>query len=187
MPVIKAEFEIDRQPDMVWERLKDVELVAECMPGVELNGRTGPNRFAGTMKTRIGAISSSFEGEAQVVERDDASRTGRIEAKGVDRKGGSRASAEVTYAVSDSSQGSMVSVTADLRLQGALAQFGRTGLLQDITDQLVGELAGTLRRRLAARTEEEEAAAVRAEAVRPLRLLLLAIWGRIRRLFARAS
>lgn len=180
MPTITMHFSIDQSPEVAWQSLKDIALVADCMPGVELTAQTGPETFTGRLQARVGAISSFFEGEARIAERNDANRTGRIEAKGVDRKGGSRASATVSYTVSGRLQQAIIDVSADIRLQGTLAQFGRSGLLQDISGQLVEEFANTLRGRLAA---APGMAPVRAGAVNPLQLLLLAFWRRLRRLF----
>lgn len=184
MPQIQSQVSIARPPDLVWDSFKDVRFVAECMPGVELKEQKDENTFTGSLRSKIGAISTNFEGEANIVERDDESRAGKIEAKGVDRKGGSRASATVTYRVLPVDEGSTVDIVADIKLQGALAQFGRSGLLQDISDQLMKEFADTLQKRLSA-TTPAAAAEIKPREVRPLSLLFSTLWMRLKRLFKR--
>jgi len=182
LPQIASQVSIARSPDLVWDSFKNVRFVAECMPGVELKEQKDENTFTGSLRSKIGAISTNFEGEAKIVERDDEARAGKIEAKGVDRKGGSRASATVTYRVLPVDVGSTVDLVADIKLQGALAQFGRSGLLQDISDQLITEFADTLQKRLSA-ASLGAAAEIKPREVRPLSLLFRTLWMRLKRLF----
>ena len=182
MPQIASQVLIAKTPEVVWDSFKDVRFVAECMPGVELKEQKDENTFTGSLRSKIGAISTNFEGQAMIVQRDDEARTGKIEAKGVDRRGGSRASATVSYQVIAVDAGSSVDIVADIKLQGVLAQFGRSGILQDISDQLIQEFADTLQKRLSAESPEA-AAQIKPRDVRPVALFFRTLWMRIKRLF----
>ena len=88
---------------------------------------------------------------------DPDTMTGQISGKGVDRRGGSRGQVNVKYAVSAADEGSMVSVDADITISGAAAQFGRTGLINQISKRLIKEFVRCIEAKLQA--EDEESAA----------------------------
>jgi carbon monoxide dehydrogenase subunit G len=180
VPTISTSVVIPHRPDVVWKTLKDVRTVATCMPGVEVTEELGDGAFKGRLRTKLGAITANFDGEAKVV-MENASRSGRIEAKGVDSKGGSRASAEVRYAANEAGGGTELDITAEIKLQGRLAQFGKSGLLQEISNQMVGTFADNLAQRVA--TGESRSG---SEEARMGGVVGRAVWARIIAFFARA-
>lgn len=182
MPQISESFEVDQPVQVVWDFFQNVPQVAECMPGVELTDAATGEVYKGKMKVKLGPISAQFQGEARIDDLDETGRTGTISAKGVDQKGGSRANATVRYALAAAGNGTKVDIVADLNLQGAMAQFGRSGLIQDVSSQLTREFAGCLGDKLMAATPEE-AAEVKAGDVKGLSLFFSTLWARIRRLF----
>jgi uncharacterized protein len=138
-------------------------------------------------------VTAAFEGEATILAVDEAAHRARIEAKGVDRKGGSRASASMTYVLAAAGGGTSVKLDGDIKLTGALAQIGRTGIIQDVAAQLTEEFAKALRAKLAASAApaSTEAAAApgatsaaappTAAAVSGGRFLLAILWRRLKR------
>jgi carbon-monoxide dehydrogenase small subunit len=151
---------------------------------VELQDRAGEDIYKGMMKVKLGPINANFQGEANVKDLDEANRSGSIAAKGVDRRGGSRASATVEYLLFPADSGTRVDVTADITLQGSMAQFGRTGLIQEVSSRLTKEFASCLGQKLAAATPDE-AAEVKAGEVRGFSLFIKSLWARLRRVFGR--
>ena len=97
----------------------------------------------------LGPISTSFEGSAKVVFDDQAWCTS-IDGTGVDRRGGSRGRVSVVCNITAQPDGTHVSVDAELLLSGALAQFGLTGLINEISAQLIGDFVGCLEAKLRA-------------------------------------
>jgi uncharacterized protein len=186
MPQITESFTVDRPVEVVWQFFQNVPEVAACMPGVELGESLDNNAYKGKMKVKLGPISAEFQGQATIEDLNEANRTGSISAKGADRKGGSRASAKVQYALSNAAAGTKVDIAADLHLQGAMAQFGRTGLIQEVSSHLTKEFAGCIEQKLAAQTPAE-AGEVKAGEVKGIRVFLQGIWGWIKSLFDRKS
>jgi carbon monoxide dehydrogenase subunit G len=186
MPRIEQSFEVPKSDEVVWRFFEDVPRVAECMPGVELEDETGAGTYRGRMKLKLGPLNASFQGEASVSHDDSNPRSASINAKGVDRKGGSRASAKVRYEVAPVSAGSRVAITADITLQGAMAQFGRTGLIQEVSAQLTKEFAACLEQKLSAETPEA-AAEVRSRELGGLSLLVRGVWSWLGRVFRRRN
>lgn len=180
---ITHEFEVSRPIDTVWAFFQDVPSVAQCLPGAELLEDKGDGVYVGKVSVKLGPLSATFEGEAKVVP-DDAAKTGSIDGKGVDRRGGSRGQVKVTYALSPSATGTAVKIDADVTLSGAAAQFGRTGLINEMSTRLIGELVQCVEGKLAA-TTVEEAAEIKAAEVKGFSLFLQSLVAWIKRLFGR--
>ncbi len=203
MPEITQSFDIAQPPELVWRFFQDVPRVVTCMPGLEYGGAhqddAGAEVHVGKVRIKLGPVSAAFEGEATIPDVDETARTARIEGKGIDKRGGSRASATVVYKIIENGGASRVEINADIKLSGALAQMGRTGIVQDVAAQITEQFAESLRTTLAA-----EAAAAQsddsADATEPApppspapaeirgdALLLKIIWRRIKALFGFAS
>lgn len=185
MPQIVESFVVDKPLSIVWDFFQQVPQIAECMPGVELVEDLGNNAYKGKMKVKLGPIAAQFLGEAEITDLREAGHTGSISAKGVDRQGGSRASAKVQFELTSASEGTLVEIKADLILQGSMAQFGRTGLIQEVSSQLTKEFAACIEKKLSAATRDE-AAGVHAGEVKGLRLFVMSFWAWLKRLFTKS-
>ena len=186
MPQISESFDVAQPADRVWTFFQDVPQVVTCLPGLELTEQPAENVYRGRIKIKLGAVTSAFEGEATILEADDDTRASRISGKGVDKKGGSRAQAEFGYRVAEIETGSQVTIDANIKLAGTLAQMGRTGIVTDVVRELTKEFAANLEGRLAA-TMGSDTASVdagtmpeAAEALSAGKLLLAFIRGRWR-------
>jgi carbon-monoxide dehydrogenase small subunit len=179
---IVESFTIERPPEEIWPLLGDVPRMAACMPGATLeesDGRTLRGRF----KARLGPIQASFVGTATLA-RDDARMIGRMDGGG-DEKGASRAEGTIVYALEPRSDGraTLISVTMDYRLQGALAQFGRSGIVRDIISRTVAQFA----RNMAVLTQGATPPAGQAAEVDAGYLLGRILWSRLKGWFAALS
>ena len=174
---ITQEFQVSAAPDMVFGFFQDVHSVAQCMPGAELTEDHGDGNYTGAVSVRLGPMTARFEGKAEITS-DPETMTGQIKGKGVDRRGGSRGNVAVEYNVTSSEGGAKVSVDADLTISGAAAQFGRTGLINQISQRLIQEFVECLEAKLAAETPTE-AAAIEAEDVKGFSLMLSTLASKI--------
>lgn len=186
MPQIKESFTVQQPVATVWGFFQDVPEVATCMPGVELLESGAGNTYQGKMKVKLGPIRATFEGEATIEDLSEAELAGTISAKGADRQGGSRASARVRYSLAQLGRETKVDIVADVTLQGAMAQFGRTGLLQEVSSELTKEFAACIEKKLGA-ISPEEAAAIQAGEVRGIRIFFRGLWNWAKRLFRRQA
>lgn len=178
---IEQEFVVARPPADVWEFFQDVPAVAQCLPGAELAGQGEDGSYAGTLSVKLGPMTAAFEGKA-TIDPDEANRTATIDGKGVDKKGGSRGQVKVVYTIAEDSDGSKVNVDADVTLSGPAAQFGRTGLINEMSKRLINDFVSCLEGKLEA-TSEEEAGAIEASDVRGISLFFSSLWAWIKRLF----
>lgn len=178
---IEQEFVVARPPADVWEFFQDVPAVAQCLPGAELAGQGDDGSYAGTLSVKLGPMTAAFEGKA-TIEPDEANRTATIDGKGVDKKGGSRGQVKVVYAIAEDPEGSKVNVDANVTLSGPAAQFGRTGLINEMSKRLIGDFVSCLEGKLGA-TSDEEAESIKAADVRGISLFFSSLWAWIKRLF----
>ncbi|MFC7397600.1 2Fe-2S iron-sulfur cluster-binding protein [Chelatococcus sp. GCM10030263] len=173
-------FVVARPIDEVWAVLDDIERVARCMPGAKLAGPPVGGRLEGTVAVKVGPIATSFSGRARIL-RDEAGRSGVLYGAGRDRLSGSGARAEVSYALVPDGTGTRVDLSVRALLAGPLAQFGRSGIVQDLMARLAGEFARRLEHSLAT---GEEAPADQAP-LNPAALLVSVIMARVRKMLGR--
>jgi aerobic carbon-monoxide dehydrogenase small subunit len=142
-------FVVARSPATVWAIFADIPAVVACLDGAELTEHDA-NTAKGKMTIKLGPIQAAFSGSA-VIERDDRALRGIIRGAGSDKGTGSRTKGEIVYRLTPEADGQLtrVSVTVEYSLQGALAQFSRSGLAQELGRRLVSDFAAKLNARLA--------------------------------------
>jgi len=140
-------FVIAGQPEAVWGIFADVPAIAACLPGAELAAYDGQNA-KGKMIVKLGPIKAEFAGSA-TIERDNQTMRGVIRGAGNDKGTGSRTKGEVVYRLApEGNDRTRVSIVVEYNLQGSLAQFSRSNLVQDLGRRLVGEFSANLNARL---------------------------------------
>lgn len=182
---ISQEFVVSRSTDVVWDFFQDIPSVAACLPGAELAGQDDDGAYEGKLSAKLGPMTATFEGKA-TVESDVEARSATIEGKGVDRKGGSRGQVSVVYQLEEAENGTRVAVDADVHLSGPAAQFGRTGLINEMSKRLIEDFVTCLEAKLQAETAEE-AESIQAAEVKGISLFFASLWAWIKRLFGGGS
>jgi carbon monoxide dehydrogenase subunit G len=145
---IENSFQVPAGMEEAWALFTDVQRIAPCMPGAEITEDLGDGRYRGQASVRLGPMTMRFAGEAQFLERDEASRTVRLSASGRDQTGRGTARAVVTSRLLPADGSTRVELVTDLQLSGALAQFGRQGIVSDVSSALIGQFASCLHQRL---------------------------------------
>lgn len=179
---IEQEIVVSAPKAQVWQFFHDVPSVVECLPGAELTKQEDDGSYRGQLSTKLGPISMTFEGTATVAFDEDASQV-TIRGNGVDRKGGSRGDIVVVGDINAADPGTHVAITADVTLSGSAAQFGRTGLITDISRRMLEEFSTCVETKLNA--APETAATTVAAKPQGLTILLASLWARVRSLIAR--
>ncbi|MGH2513156.1 MAG: SRPBCC family protein [Candidatus Limnocylindrales bacterium] len=172
-------FLVRRPVSEVWALFGDVPAITPCLPGAQLDRELDAGRYAGRMTVKLGPINAGFEGEATVT-LDQAALRGVIDGTGIDRRGGSRGRISVAYTLTAADDDTTVTIEADVTLAGPAAQFGRTGLLQEMSRRLIEQFVTCLEAKLAA-TSEADAAAVRAPALDGASLLLGSLTSKVKK------
>jgi carbon monoxide dehydrogenase subunit G len=140
-------FSVPTEVDETWAHFQDIASVAECFPGAQVSSAEGDS-FAGSVKVKLGPIALVYNGSGTFVEKDDAAHRFVVDAKGKDKRGNGTAGAKVTLSMATSASGGTdVEVRTDLAVTGKPAQFGR-GVMQDVSDKLLGQFVACLEQRL---------------------------------------
>jgi carbon monoxide dehydrogenase subunit G len=136
-------FTVNVPIDDAWRILTDVERIAPCLPGAQLQEIEG-DTYRGAVKVKVGPIQAQFKGQANFIERDEVAHHIVLKGEGRDIGGKGNASAIITAdltAVTDSS--TSVVVNTDLSITGKVAQFGR-GTMADISNKLLAQFVDNL-------------------------------------------
>jgi aerobic carbon-monoxide dehydrogenase small subunit len=147
--VFDEHFTLAFPPDEVFEMFGDVRHIAACLPGAVLSGVPTPERVEGLIRVQLGPVSANFRGAARI-ERDPATRTGRIIGVGSDQRSRSSTQGEIRYRLLPIEGGASTRVELSIgySLQGLLAQVAREGLVRDLAARLTAEFARNLGREL---------------------------------------
>ena len=212
---IKETFEVRAPIDLVWRFLLDPHQVAPCMPGAELDEVIDERTFNGTVKIKVGAITTRYKGKVHLTQVDAAARHIEMSAEGRETGGGTAKGTMVADMKTLPDGRTEVVATASVDLTGKIMQVGR-GMIQGVSHQLFLQFVAAVQRHLeplaaaasapaavAASVLAEGAAAdapgavtpeivpplprpqVEAQAIRIVPLVLGVIWAAIARFFRR--
>ena len=160
---LNHEFTVPVPVADAWKILTDVERIAPCLPGAELQEVEG-DTYRGVVKVKVGPIQAQFKGQASFVERDDNAHKAVLKGEGRDTGGKGNASALITAELtSESTSSTKVVVTTDLSITGKVAQFGR-GAMADVSDKLLGQFVENLNQLIASQPASAPAATPAPEA-----------------------
>jgi carbon monoxide dehydrogenase subunit G len=124
-----------------WVFLQDLEAVAGCMPGAKITERLDEGRYKGTVTVKVGPAKLSFNGEVEMKDVDQATRTLRLLGKGTDKSGSSSASMKLTARVEDGEGGQCNLVgTSEVSMSGKAATFGGR-MINSVSDQILKQFA----------------------------------------------
>ena len=155
---------IDAPASEVWMLFSDRAIVALCIPGATLTAADGGG-FRGEMVIKFGPTVLTFRGDATVT-YDHNAHVCRIEGRGVDQKGMSRAVASGEVSVSGDATAD-VSVQGNYNFTGPLEGFARTGGVH-VVRAIIAEFASNAGRLIREREAQKGDAAPAAEAVAPV-------------------
>jgi len=184
---LEQSFTVDAPVERVWEALIDVQRVAPCLPGAEITETTDDGTYRGTFTVKLGPTTAAYNGTLKLDEADAAAHRATMSAKGTDKRGQGGASAQIVSSVVAEGEGTRVEVITDFTITGRLARFGRSGMIEDISNRLLGDFATCLQSRLAQPAGEDASPPAAAKPVGGLSLFLRALLARLRRLFTRRT
>ena len=139
---LNNDFEVSAPIEKVWEVINNVELIAPCLPGAQLE-EVENDEYKGFVKVKVGPITAQYKGVAKFLEKDDSNHRVVIRGEGRDTRGAGNAAADITASLESTTEGTRVNVITDLKITGKVAQFGR-GVMADISKKLMGQFADNL-------------------------------------------
>lgn len=156
------DFRVALPVDRAWAVLTDLERIAPCMPGAQLQEVEG-DEYRGVVKVKVGPMTAQYKGKATFVSQDQEAGVAVLRAEGQETRGQGTAQATITARLSADGDGTAVSLSTDLAITGRVAQFGR-GVLADVSANLLDQFVSCLEQTIVA---SEPAAAPVAEEPAP--------------------
>jgi carbon monoxide dehydrogenase subunit G len=140
------EFTVRVPIEQAWAILTNLVLIAPCMPGAQLTGVTD-GVYTGKMKVKVGPISAEYAGTAQFSQKDDATYSAVIDARGRDSRGQGNATAVISAQLRPDGDSTIVTVDTDLTIAGRIAQFG-SGMIKEVSAKLLTQFVQCLEAKL---------------------------------------
>ena len=139
-------YPLDVGVEQAWALLSDVSATASCMPGAQITEQVDATHYKGTVKSKVGPASMTFNGDIEVLALDASTRSLQLLGKGAD-KSGSSASMNLAAHVEagDDASNSVLVGHATFVVSGKLAQFG-SRLLVPVSDALLAQFAANFRK-----------------------------------------
>ena len=188
-------YPLDGSFDDAWQRLRDIELVAGCMPGAEITEKIDDSHYKGKVKVKVGPMNVAFAGEITIEKIDPDEHQIHLIASGQDSKGSSSATMDLTASIrAGESNPSELVGNAAVTVNGKLANFGARMMVQ-IADQVLKQFADNFRATVSVSsvtdTGTDDAAAVPAPAktneINGLQIAWQALIGFIKSFFGRTT
>ena len=160
---LKESFDLPFARPLVWKAFEDIALVVQCLPGARLTSPADQRPLELAFEVKMGPIAAAFAGQGEVAY--DADRfSGSFTGQGVDRKNNSRVKGQADFSLLASGDAcTTVEVTVDFSLTGALAQFGRSGIVKEIASSITAQFAANLKGCMVPPVPSESAAPVAAQ------------------------
>jgi carbon-monoxide dehydrogenase small subunit len=178
---IDGMFDVPFPVDRVWAFMADLPAVASCLPGATIEEQQG-ERVKGTISVKFGPMRAAFNGAARL-DRDDAAMRAVFRGAGQDTLSRSRANGDIVYQVEEGEGGARVRVELAYSLQGPLAQFSRSGLVQDFVRRMIADFGRNVAARMAGAEGGEPAQA----SFNASSMFFHVLWARVKRWFGRGD
>ncbi|GIH18380.1 SRPBCC domain-containing protein [Rugosimonospora africana] len=133
---------------LAWAALLDARSGPPLLPGVAIRTRAD-DRFAGTLRVRIGPVTLCYRGSGRYVVRDPSARHLMVEAAGQDVHGGGTAAATASATLREGpNRTTRVDLCAELAMTGRLVR-GNRRLVQAAGTRMLTQVADALAARVA--------------------------------------
>src|SRR5690349_15619451 len=110
---IEDQFRVNVPFEQAWNVLLDVERIAPCMPGAQLQEVEG-DEYRGIVKVKVGPITAQYKGKATFQNLDVDNHVAVLRAEGRDTRGQGNANATITATLTADGDGTAVEVVTDL-------------------------------------------------------------------------
>ncbi len=184
---LRLSFSVEHSRDKVWDFFGRLGEVTACLPGTSLIGTPTDDRVEPRIRIKVGPIVAEFEGVADVV-RDPANHAGTIHGSAHDTRSSSMTRGEIRYVLHEDQGGTATRVDLEVgyTLTGPLAQFSRSGIVEDIARRMTGSFARNLEARLNQSTSGARTGYAAGASVPELdagSLIFSVLWDRIKTFF----
>jgi aerobic carbon-monoxide dehydrogenase small subunit len=148
--ILHQSFTVDGPRDEVWRFFGRLDEVTTCLPGATVIGAATEDHVEVRIRMKVGPMTPEFEGAADV-SRNPEDYSAVIHGAARDRRSSSATRGSIRYVLCEAAGGAATRVDIEVgyTLTGPLAQFGRSGLVEEIANRMTAAFAQNLQTRLA--------------------------------------
>lgn len=143
---IAGAFTVDAPQARVWDKVRDPELMVQCIPGCESIERIDPMAYRAKVSVKVGPIAARFNLVVTVLS-EEAPHTVISRTSGEEGTRASVVSSENILRLEPDGGGTRVSYEADVSMTGRLGKFG-LGIFRKKADQLAEVFVQEFRQKL---------------------------------------
>ena len=158
--------------------------------GAAITERDDEGAYHGTFRSSSARRPRPTAARSSIDRRRRGGAPATLKAQGSDKRGQGGANATIVNKLLETDDGTRVEAVTDFTITGRLARFGRGGMIEDISNRMMGDFAQCLRKSLEAQDGPgsdapgaEQSPPPRAEPIRGGSLFFSVLWARIKRLF----
>ena len=143
--LLEHRITVSAATEQVWAFMMDIPAVSTCVPGVDRVSRIDDRTYSGAMSVRVGPIAVKLEGRVILAERDEATRSARMDLQASDKRINGAVNAKMSMQLSPAADGAMTDLTirTDANVMGKLGEFGQA-VIRKKADQIVQQFASNL-------------------------------------------
>ncbi len=149
---LQGEYLFDGPRDVVWELVRDPDVLAKALPGTQSLEKVDDNTYEGKMNVRIGPVAGLFSGKLIVSnEVPPESYTLSVEGKG--GPGFGKGSGDVQL-IDQGDDTTLMKYEGELQVGGTIANVGQR-LIETVANSMAKQAFESLNRSLQARLQGE--------------------------------
>ena len=132
-------FSTGKPTDYNWEAVLDLDRVVPCVEGGSVLERIDPNAVKAEIKVKMGAMSLTYAGTVEIVERDAAGHRVVMSVKSREAGGQGHANATITFELADGGG----AIHTNAQITGKAASMGE-GIMVNVLDALIASFSANL-------------------------------------------
>lgn len=141
---LKEVFQVAAPIDEVWRFLMDPERMIVCLPGASVTEIVDDKQFVGSVKLKIGAITTKYAGTITYTTADQSQYTCVMLAEAKE-KGGGTVSGTITTRLTQLNGVVEATVESCIDMTGRVVQVGR-GMIEGVAAQIIGKFVANIKR-----------------------------------------
>src|SRR3954452_7699992 len=139
MVELNHRFETGKDPDYNWAAILDLNRIIPCVEGGKVLERESDDRAQAEIKVKMGAMSMTFKGTVEVIERDEGAHSAVLQVKSRDVGGQGYANADVRFTLDDGGG----NIHTKAQISGKAASMGE-GVVQSVLDAMIKDFTTKL-------------------------------------------
>ena len=148
-------FQVAAPIDEVWQFLMDPERMIVCLPGASVTEIVDDKQFIGSVKLKIGAITTKYAGTITYTSADQSQYLCVMLAEAKE-KGGGTVSGTITTTLVQVDGAVEATVESCIDMTGRVVQVGR-GMIEGVAAQIIGKFVKNIKKTLEVPVVEEGA------------------------------